>query len=290
MDAIVCEQLTKFYGTRVGIENVSFSVGEGQICGFLGPNGAGKSTTLRLLAGLMKPTTGTSRVLGMNAWNQRESIMSDVGYLPGEVRVWNWMTANDALSFLNRVHACELASSWRRMTDLFELNPDVRVRNMSKGMRQKLGLIMALVHNPRVLIFDEPTSGLDPVMQERLLSELRTRASNGSAILFSSHSLKEVEHLCDRVVMVRRGALIEDTSIKSLSEQAVRQVRIQFPREPVTSFENALWAQKGLEWKGTIQGDSKHVAAWALSQDASDLVIESPDLEHLFQSRYRDEP
>ncbi len=199
MGIITIENLTKRYGRRVGVADLSLEVPEGSIFGFLGPNGSGKTTTIRVLLGLLRPTAGTARIFGMNCVQEGHRIKAEVGYLPGDLRLYSWMTAESALRLISRIRGRDLSQEGRRLIDVFGLDPAVRVRNMSRGMRQKLGLILALAHRPQLLILDEPTASLDPLMQAKLYRELRALALQGHSVFLSSHTLSEVSEVLEMI-------------------------------------------------------------------------------------------
>ena len=220
MSLIQLENLTRGYGRRRGVELVSLSVAEGVLFGFLGPNGAGKTTTIRVLVGFLRPGGGSARIFGLDCWRDSKAIKRDLGYLPGDLRLSEWMNGTTALSIFGAVRGQDLTRSGRELAGTFDLDLRVKVRDMSRGMRQKLGLILALAHAPRLLVLDEPTSALDPLMQEVLHDHLRHLAASGHTVFFSSHSLGEVEQLCDRVAIVRDGALVADESLAALRDRA----------------------------------------------------------------------
>ena len=196
MAAIETDDLTRRYGARRGIERVSLTVPDGSRFGFLGPNGAGKTTTIRVLLGFLKPTAGQARVFGRDVWRESALIKSDVGYLPGDLRLYPWLSGELALRIFGGVRGRDLMRAGRELAERFALDLRVKVRNMSRGMRQKLGLILALAPRPKLLILDEPTASLDPLMQETLRAHLRELAARGHTVFFSSHTLSEVEQLC----------------------------------------------------------------------------------------------
>ena len=219
MSIIFTEKLSRSYGRRMGIEGVNLDIGEGSIFGFLGPNGAGKTTTIRLLLGFLRPELGRAKIFGLDCWLQSPRIKREIGYLPGDLRLYPWLNTHTALKILGG-RGVMICASGAGLADRFQLEMDLRVRKMSRGMRQKLGLVMALVHKPRLLILDEPTSGLDPVMQDELAGYLRELASDGHTIFFSSHTLSEVESLCDRVAIICRGHIVADETLQSLRVRA----------------------------------------------------------------------
>ena len=215
MSIITTQALSRRYGRRLGIESANLEIGAGEIFGFLGPNGAGKTTTIRLLLGFLRPTYGCASIIGLDCWQESPRIKREVGYLPGDLRLYPWLTAHRALKIIGLVRGVDLYAAGADLAERFQLELDLPVRKMSRGTRQKLGLVMALAHKPRLLILDEPTSGLDPLMQVELAKCLRELAAVGHTVFFSSHTLSEVEALCDRVAIVRKGRIIADETLDS---------------------------------------------------------------------------
>ena len=167
MSVVVTKNLTKRYGRRVGIEDVSISVGDGEVFGFLGPNGSGKTTTIRLMLGLLRPTAGESRIFDMDCWRSTKRIKEDVGYLPGDLRLYANYTGRIMLRIFGAIRGRDLAAFGNELADRFQLDMNVTVRRMSRGMRQKLGLIIALAHKPRLIILDEPTASIVPALEDQ---------------------------------------------------------------------------------------------------------------------------
>src|SRR6058998_117085 len=180
------------------------------------------------MLGFLRPTSGEARIFGLDCWRDSKVIKRDIGYLPGDLRLPAWMNGANALSIFGAVRGRDLARSGRELAEKFDLDLRVKVREMSRGMRQKLGLILALAHSPRLLVLDEPTSALDPLMQQVLHELLRQLAAAGHTVFFSSHSLGEVEQLCDRVAIVRDGELVADESLAALRDRAGHDLTIRW--------------------------------------------------------------
>lgn len=295
MAAISTKGLTRTYGARRGVEDVNLFIPEGSLYGFLGPNGAGKTTTIRVLLGFLRPTSGRASVLGMDCWSQSARIKRDVGYVPGDLRLWPWMTGKTALSLFGSVRGMDLAhgpGAGRELAEFFELSLNTRVRAMSRGMRQKLGLILAMAHRPKLLVLDEPTSGLDPLMQDRFRDLLRELSrKQGTTIFFSSHTLSEVEALCDRVAIVRGGRIVADSTLRDLQRQAGRHVIIRWssPRalaESPTCLTLDVDSTPQL-WQGRLIGSVDLLIEWLGGKQVEDLTIQHPDLETLFRQFYQ---
>ena len=291
-EAIRTKQLCKSYGGRVGVAALDLLVEEGAVFGLLGPNGAGKTTTMRLLLGFLRADSGVARVFGLDCRRESARIKRSLGYLPGDLRLPLWMTGREGLRIIGAVRGMDLQERGRELGEYLELDLELDVRSMSRGMRQKLGILLALVHEPRLLILDEPTTGLDPVTQDRLYTLLRERAAGGATIFFSSHVLSEVEGLCDRVAILRRGRLVADEPLDRLRASAGRMVRILW--SPGTSLSGSPPGLRELQregnlWQGLLQGPVRPLIDWLQPQDYADLVIEEPDLDSLFLRFYADD-
>jgi ABC-2 type transport system ATP-binding protein len=288
---IDAQRLTRFYGRRLGVRDVSFQVAAGEIFGFLGPNGAGKTTAIRLLLGFLRPSSGQGTIFGCDCWRRRAQICRQVGYLPGDLRLYSWMTGRRALGILERIRGISLLSAGRELAAQFRLEMDLPVHKMSRGMRQKLGLILALVHRPRLLVLDEPTSGLDPLMQDVLSDLLRERAAAGDTVFFSSHTLSEVERLCDRIAIVRDGQVVADERLAAMRQRARREVTLTFAdvaaaqRVPAPPFLEHV-TRTGTQWRAELTGSVAAFLSWAAGLSLVDLELSPPRLESLFRRFY----
>ena len=294
MSQIQLDNLTRRYGRRRGVEGVSLSVPEGALFGFLGPNGAGKTTTIRVMLGFLRPTSGEARIFGLDCWRDSKAIKRDIGYLPGDLRLPAWMDGTNALSIFGAVRGRDLAGAGRELAEKFDLDLRVKVRDMSRGMRQKLGLILALAHSPRLLVLDEPTSALDPLMQQTLHELLRQRAAAGHTVFFSSHSLGEVEQLCDRVAIVRAGEIVADESLAVLRDRAGHDVTIRWKDDaPALAIEPPEFLKltrcERAVWQGTLEGPVRRLVDFLAGKSVEDLSIGRPDLESLFRRFYEHE-
>ena len=291
MDTIVIADLSKRYGRRLGVEGLSMSVPAGAVYGFLGPNGSGKTTTIRVLVGLLRPNGGHATVFGLDCWHESRRIKIDLGYVPGDLRLYPWMTARNSLKIFGQIRGRDLVRPGLDLAEHFRLDPDVRVRTMSRGMRQKLGLVLALAHRPRLLVLDEPTSALDPPMQHSLFQHLRGLASEGATIFFSSHALNEVEELCDHVAILREGRLVADERLDVLRARAHRSVTVRWkngadPDHVAPPAEFVVEERRPREWRGTLVGPATALAQWSVDQPLEDLSISAPDLDSLFRRFY----
>ncbi|UCE62300.1 MAG: ABC transporter ATP-binding protein [Phycisphaerales bacterium] len=291
MSLISVDNLTKRYGRRTGVVGLDFNVPAGAMFGFLGPNGAGKTTTIRVLLGFLRPTGGKAGVFGLNTWRDSARIKAEVGYVPGDLRFYPWLTCKSALKIFGQVRGRDLMPAGAELSQDFDLDPDVRVRSMSRGMRQKLGLILALVHEPRLLVLDEPTASLDPLMQKKLYDHLRSLVSAGHTVFFSSHTLSEVEQLCDHVVILREGKLVADETLENLRARARRDVTIvwqdsvKLDAVTVPGFID-VYERHNRQWSASLTGSATELIRWGAQQPIEDLTIGQPDLARLFEQYY----
>jgi len=227
--AITIEKLSKRYGAgqKFAVKDLSLQVMPGEVYGFLGPNGAGKSTTIRLMMNFIFPSGGRASILGKDAVKDSVEVKRQVGYLAGEIALYQKMTGRQLLDYLSQLHP----GSRRYISELaerFQADLDARIRDLSKGNRQKIGLIQAFMHKPKVLILDEPTSGLDPLMQEEFFGLLKETTKTGGSVFFSSHNLAEVQRICDRIGFIREGELIAEQTIADIAQAAARTFDITF--------------------------------------------------------------
>lgn len=289
MEVVRIERLCKQYGRAQVLHDVSMTVHAGSLFGFLGPNGAGKSTTIRILLGLLRATSGHATVLGHDVWRSGPTLRARVGYLPGDVRFYDHLTGRATLAFFNAARGGGAEREYARLAERFDLDLNKRVRRYSRGMKQKLGLIQALMHRPELLILDEPTTALDPLVKQTLFDELRAVAAQGRTVLFSSHTLSEVEELCDEVAIVRRGRLIEQDRIEVLRNRAVRRVEVFLrpdaqPPPPPPGLRISHRQNGVLE--GAWVGEIDPLLGWLRAAAVTDVVIAPPDLEDLFLAYY----
>lgn len=294
--AIEIEGLTKAYGSVEALRGVDLHVKQGEILGFLGPNGAGKTTTIRCLLDLIRPSSGRIRLLGMDPSRDPVGVRSRTGYLPGELNMEGNLTVEQALRYLNDLRGRR--SDWaqvRHLAGRLMLDLSVPVKNLSKGNKQKVGLVQALMHRPELLLLDEPTSGLDPLMQQEVYRLLREAREGGATIFFSSHVISEVEAIAQRVAIIRGGVIVEEAEPARLIDITLRRFRIRF-REPVdstplTTLEGVSpVGQDGateitLQVEGEVDGLIKALAAFPVS----DLQSEHLSLEEVFLAYYRDD-
>jgi ABC-2 type transport system ATP-binding protein len=230
MAIIETEKLTKYYGKVRGIESLDLCVKQGEVFGFLGPNGAGKTTTIRLLLDLIRPTSGKASVFGLDANTHSLAIRQRIGYVPGDVVLYDGLTGNEFLKLMGSFHGGYSASRVKELLDRLELDPSRQSRAYSKGNKQKLAVVQAFASDPELLILDEPTSGLDPLIQKRFYDMVLEEKKSGKTIFFSSHILPEAERICDRVGIVKEGSLVAVESVEDLKHKKVRHMEIHFSR------------------------------------------------------------
>jgi beta-exotoxin I transport system ATP-binding protein len=279
--------------STLALDSLDIAVGEGEIFGFLGPNGAGKSTTIRLLLGFLHPTAGDGRVLGLDIRRDSVAIRSRIGYLPGGIALYDSLTGEALLDYfaalsgrppVRRADLCDqLELSSRTLRRL--------VRDYSRGMRQKIGIIQALQHDPELAILDEPTEGLDPLMQRAFYQILDTLKAKGRTIFFSSHVLSEVERVCDRVAIIRRGRLVATEEIASLLARQKRNVNMRLngapPRMDGVPGVSSVEASDG-RLTCRVEGDIRPFLAAIARAPIVDLTIEPAHLEEAFLELYEE--
>ena len=226
--AVRTEGLTKSYGSVLALDDVDLSVHPGEVFGYLGPNGSGKSTTLRLLMGLLRPTSGTAEVLGLDAWSSAVDVHRGVGYVPGELSLYERLTGRQHVTYFGHLRGNTDDKTAVMIADRLDLDLDKTARTLSKGNRQKLALVLALMSGPELLILDEPTGGLDPLVQREFHAILREHTTSGGTVLLSSHVLSEVQQVADRVGVLREGTLIAVESLHELRQKSLHHVTAEF--------------------------------------------------------------
>lgn len=288
MDIIQVNELTKYYGKSRGIENLSFSVKEGEIFGFIGPNGAGKSTTIRLLLSLIHPTSGQALVFGKDVTKEGPEIRSQIGYLPSEVFYYDHMKVGDLLNYSSSFYPGDHKQRIGYLADVMELEIHRKIRDLSYGNKKKVGIVQGLLHSPKLLFLDEPTSGLDPLMQRKFFDLVREENRKGVTVFFSSHFLGEVQRLCDRVGIIREGRMVEVSDIRTLQKNNYKKIRVLSQNEPA-SFEMpgvSNLHQDG-EWTQFFySGDINQVLLRVSNLKVDDVSIEEPTLEEIFMHYY----
>ena len=285
------ESLTKRYGRLLALDRLTLEVRAGEVLGFLGPNGAGKTTTLRLLMGFLRPTAGSARVHGLDTWRDRVAVHARTGYLPGDVRLWPRMTARQAAGHLARLRGLGHDPGITDLAKRLDVDLDRPVRELSKGNRQKAGLLLALLGQPDLLLLDEPTSGLDPLIQQEFHHLLRERVEAGTAVMLSSHVLSEVEHVADRVAIIRAGRLLIAESLATLREKARHTVEVRFASAPPPDAFAGVPGIRDVRLEGpvlrcTMQGVVDPLVKTLGRYTVTDLNSREADLEETFLALY----
>lgn len=288
MNAIETNGLTKFYGKSRGIVNLDLTVKEGEFFGFIGPNGAGKSTTIRTLLGLIKPSGGNARIFGKDIISQKESILSEVGYLPSEAVFYPSMRVKDVIKFSADLRKTDCKREAAKLCERLDLDTSKKVDELSFGNRKKVAIVCALQHNPRLLILDEPTGGLDPLMQREFFAILRERNEQGTSIFLSSHVLSEIQRNCNRAAIIREGKIITCDSVEALSDTSAKKVIIHGDID-ISSLSCVRSIQQNKDSVSFLYSGDLNLLMKVLSQnDIKDISISEPDLEEIFLHYYSD--
>lgn len=291
MPVIEISGLTKDYGNHRGIFNLTFQVKEGEVFGYLGPNGAGKTTTIRHLMGFVSADKGSASILGMDCRSRSAEIMAHLGYLPAEMAFFDGMSGMDFLKFMAEMRGMTNTALRDKLIDMFDLDARQRIRKMSKGMKQKLGILCAFMHDPAVLLLDEPTSGLDPLMQKTFAELILEEKARGKTILMSSHSFEEIERTCDRAGIIRQGNLVAIENIKDLKEKRRKSYLISFDtteaaEQFVKSNSFECIEAKGSTVKVSVTGNVAALVRELGRYNVLEFDTESSSLEDVFMQYY----
>jgi ABC-type multidrug transport system ATPase subunit len=288
---IETQSLTKSYGSYRGIVDVDLVVNEGEIFGFLGPNGAGKTTTIRVLLDLIKPTSGSAKVFGIEAAADPVTIHRRVGYLPGEWNLYDRLTGGETIRYFANLRGGVDKAYSDQLVRRLDLDPSRRFREYSRGNKQKVGLVVALQHRPELLILDEPTSGLDPLVQQTFNELLFEARGEGRTVFLSSHIISEVERTCDRVAIIREGRIIRVDTVEGVRNLAAHEVELRFAEpvapaafEAIDGVRNV--AAEGRTLRMLVTGPIAPVVRLAGQHDLVDFVSREPSLEEVFLSEY----
>lgn len=288
---ISVSNLTKYYGSTCGIENINFTVTPGEIFGFLGPNGAGKTTTIRMLLDLLRPTSGEITLFGREIYKHSLEIRKRCGYIPGNFSAYGHMNGADFLRFVASMRKAA-SRAQESLIERFLLSKDnlaKKIKHLSHGTLQKLGIIQAFFHRPDLLILDEPTIGLDPLMQEEFYRLLRETQNEGKTIFFSSHNLPEVEKVCHRIAIIRQGKLVALETLEGLKKKKLKRLRFVLSR-PISGLdlpEAKLVDQKDLCYEYLVKGNIQTLLQLLSTLPIKDLTLSEPDLEEVFMTYYR---
>ncbi|HEY5156022.1 MAG TPA: ABC transporter ATP-binding protein [Acidimicrobiales bacterium] len=286
--------MTMTYGSSRGVSDLDLQVDHGEVFGFLGPNGAGKTTTIRVLLDHLRPSAGTAEIFGLDCHHQSVEVHRRIGYVPGDLALYERLTARGQLDWLARLRGVDVTARRDELAERFELELDRPIKELSKGNRQKVGLVQAFMHDPDLLVLDEPTSGLDPLMQDEFQQLLRESVAGGRSVFLSSHSLDEVQHVADRVGIIREGVLATVSSVEDLQAKALRQLAIRFA-EPVAPAVFAGLAgvgevtvdDEGTRLRFSVTGPLDPIVKAAAAHQVVDLLSEPADLDEIFLAFYR---
>jgi ABC-2 type transport system ATP-binding protein len=285
--------LSKFYGKARGIEHISLEIGEGEIFGFIGPNGAGKSTTIRILMNLIFPTGGSARIMGMDVIRDTKKIKMQVGYIPSDASAYSSMSVHEFLSYCIRfykVHNGDQRIS--ELSELFELDLNRQITDLSLGNRKKVSIIQSLMHSPKLLILDEPTTGLDPLMQSVFFELLRTENKKGMTIFFSSHILGEVQMFCKRVAIIKGGKIIQIEDIDNLRKKQLKKVSVELGDHLNTESLGIQGVENVITGPGNTlsfmySGNINELVNFLSGKKIINLMIEEPSLDEIFLHYYK---
>jgi ABC-2 type transport system ATP-binding protein len=292
---IETQQLTKFYGPHRGIVDVDLEIEQGEVFGFLGPNGAGKTTTIRIILDLIRPSSGKASVFGMDSNRDPEAIHRRIGYVPGEFTLYDRLTGGQTLEYFANLRGGVDRVYQRELIERFDIDPSRRYKELSKGNKQKIGLVIALQHRPELLILDEPTSGLDPLVQQSFFTLLGEARAEGRTVFLSSHILSEVERSCDRVAIIRDGRIVRRGRVEELRDLAHHQVELRFAGDvPVRKFEDLPGVSDVVAddhvLRLRVSGPITPVVRAAANYELLDFVSREPSLEETFLAEYGRKP
>lgn len=284
------EGLSKRFSNGRGIDNVSFTVHQGEVFGFLGPNGAGKSTTIRHIMGFMQPDRGSVTIGGLDAWKGQGTVQKLTGYLPGEINFIDGMTGTSFLNFMTSMQGVKDTSKRDRLIRRLQFDAATPIRKMSKGMKQKVGIVAAFMHSPKLIILDEPTSGLDPLMQRVFIELVLEEKAAGTTFLMSSHSFQEIERTCDRAAIIKDGRIVTVKNIHELQSMQRKLFEVVFAAQE----DAAQFAASGLQVEShegnrvriAIQGDYAAFTQELAHYAVRSIDISTQNLEDIFMNYY----
>lgn len=285
--------VTKKFKNGKGIFNVSFSIKEGEVFGFLGPNGSGKSTTIRHIMGFMKPDTGFIKVNNLDTWKNQGKVQKYMGYLPGEIAFLEGMTGKGFLDFMAEMQGLKDFSRSHELIERLKFDVNTPIRKMSKGMKQKVGIVAALMHEPEVIILDEPTAGLDPLMQRVFIELILEEKSKGKTILLSSHSLPEIERTCDKAAIIKDGVVITVKDIHELQsmQRKLFEITFQNPSDAEAFAKSNLhieFCEKN-KVRVAVQGNFDEFLAETAKYHVRNIDVFTQNLEEIFMNYYDNE-
>lgn len=288
---IRCEGLTKYYGKSRGVQDLTFEVRPGQVYGFLGPNGAGKTTTIRCLLSMLRPTGGRAFLFDEEVGVDGRELRRRIGYVPGDVKLFEKQTGRWTLDYIAGLRGGP-GPAEAEVCERLEFDPSRRVKELSKGNKQKLALVIALMHEPELLMLDEPTSGLDPLNQQVVFDILEERVAEGATVFLSSHILPEVERVCERVAIIRDGRVVAEESVDDLLSKAIRTVHVTYAEPVPAAFVDGLRGVRSVEQLGenglraTVSDDIGDTLLGILARPVADITVEHASLEEVFLQYY----
>ncbi len=289
MDRIKTEKLTKYYGKARGIIDLDLNVREGEFFGFIGPNGAGKSTTIRILLGLISPTSGSAQISGMNINKDKEVILKQIGYLPSEAIFYSGMRVKEILKLSADLRKINCAKEAKSLCERLKLNPSQKAEELSFGNRKKAAIVCALQHRPELLVLDEPTGGLDPLMQREFFAILRERNREGATVFLSSHVLSEIQHNCTRAAIIRDGSVIACDNVGALSKNNAKRITV-CGKVDLTALEGICDRKDtGDTVSFLYSGEMNRLMQVLAAGQVFDLSVSEPDLEEIFMHYYEKE-
>jgi len=287
---IAVNHLTKLYRNGRGVRDLNFSVKEGEVFGYLGPNGAGKTTTIRNLMGFLRPDSGTCSINGLDCWGQSAGIQRSVGYIPGEIAFFDRMTGSVFLDFLGDMRGAKDRSRAATLLELFQLDPSERIREMSKGTKQKLAILAACMNDPPVLVFDEPSAGLDPLMRDVFVRFILEEKKRGKTVFISSHDFDEINRTCDRAGIIREGLLVDVQDVLALNDKQRRQFIITLSREEdvekLRSSSLNILKIDGRRMEIAVQGSPDRLIKTISRVSVEDIELQPMALERVFMQYY----
>ncbi len=286
MEIIKTTNLTKFYGKARGIVDLELTVAQGEFFGFIGPNGAGKSTTIRTLLGLIAPTSGSAEIFGKDITKEKETILSNIGYLPSEAIFYQGMRVKDILKLSADLRKKDCSSETRKLCDRLQLDTSRRADELSFGNRKKVAIVCALQSNPDLLILDEPTGGLDPLMQREFFEILKERNQKGTTVFLSSHILSEVQRNCTRAAIIRDGKIIACDSVEVLSKTSAKRITVHgsVDLEHLNGMRDIKYTEDSVSF--LYSSDMNSLLRTLSSGQVNDLTVTEPDLEEVFMHYY----
>lgn len=290
-DNIILEiiNLKKYYGKSRGVEDVSLKLKKGEVYGFIGPNGAGKSTTIKTIMGLINKTSGKILINSKEIDKDDIELKSMIGYLPSEINLYDDLTVKEMLDFHESFYLKDIKKRRRELIKLLKIDEDKKIEDLSLGNLKKLGIILALMHEPKILILDEPTSGLDPIMQNTFYDILLKEKKKGTTILYSTHILSEVSKICDRIGFIKEGKIIKEDTVENIQKENITYLTVE--SVDLDKIKKELGLKIVSEDNNTVTFinnlNANHIIQKLSNYDISKILIEDVDIEDLFIEYYK---